>query len=88
MLLALLLVLTMLRGLGIISGMKLNYPDELREFFRRKGKIGAAKRMRVLSPEQRREIARKAAQARWSTQKQNQSKKSRRNKPGKGGKGE
>ena len=45
--------------------MKLNFPEELREFFRKKGKMGAAKRMQVLSPEQRREVARKAARARW-----------------------
>ena len=58
----------MLRGQSIIGGMKLDLPDEIREFFRRKGKLGAKRRQQVLSPEKRREIARIAAQARWSKQ--------------------
>jgi hypothetical protein len=41
-------------------------PDEIREFFRKQGSIGGKKRNRALSPEQRQESARKAAQARWS----------------------
>ena len=56
----------MLRGHSIIQGMKLDLPDEIREFFRRKGKLGAKRRQQVLSPEKRREIARIAAQARWN----------------------
>jgi hypothetical protein len=55
--------------------MKLNLPDEIREFFRRQGKIGSKKRMEVLSPEQRQEIARNAAQARWSKREEKQSRK-------------
>ncbi len=47
----------------------MNLPDEIREFFRRKGKLGAKRRQQVLSPEKRREIARVAAQVRWSKQK-------------------
>jgi hypothetical protein len=62
--------------------MKLNYPDELREFFRRKGKIGARKRMKVLSPEQRTEIARHAAQARWKKHQQGNAKSDDRTKTG------
>lgn len=41
-------------------------PDEIREFFRQQGSRGGKKRNRNLSPEKRREIARKAAQARWN----------------------
>jgi hypothetical protein len=55
--------------------MKLNLPDAIREFFRRQGKIGSKKRMQVLSPEQRQEIARNAAQARWSKREEKQSRK-------------
>jgi hypothetical protein len=55
--------------------MKLNLPDEIREFFRRKGKLGAKKRQQVLTPEQRQEIARKAAQARWGKRAEDQPKK-------------
>lgn len=46
-------------------------PDDIREFFRQQGSRGGKKRNRNLSPERRREIARKAAQARW-TEKQKQ----------------
>jgi hypothetical protein len=45
-------------------------PDEIREFFRKQGKIGARKRTQALSPERRREIAQQAANARWAKQKQ------------------
>lgn len=44
-------------------------PDRIREFFRHHGKIGAAKRHAEMSPERRREVARKAAQARWGKRK-------------------
>jgi len=44
-------------------------PDEIREFFRRQGKIGAKKRVKMLSPERRQEIARQAAVTRWAKQK-------------------
>ena len=44
-------------------------PEHIREFFRRQGKIGAAKRHANLSPERRREIARQAIQARWAKRK-------------------
>jgi len=40
-------------------------PDEIRKFFRKQSSIGGKKRNRLLSPEERRESARKAAQARW-----------------------
>jgi hypothetical protein len=41
-------------------------PENIREYFRRQGKIGAAKRYAKLSPERRREIARLAIRARWA----------------------
>jgi hypothetical protein len=51
-------------GLSIIAfGMKLS--ENIREFFRKQGKIGAAKRITSISPERRAEIAKIAAQARW-----------------------
>jgi len=52
-------------GLSIMTNMKM--PENIQEFFRKHGKIGAAKRTEKLSPERRREIAKKAADARWST---------------------
>ena len=51
-------------GLSIMSNMKM--PEDVREFFRKQGKIGAAKRTERLSPERRREIAKDAADARWA----------------------
>ena len=45
---------------------QMKFPDEIREFFRRQGSRGGKKRNRNLSMEKRREIARKAAQARWN----------------------
>jgi hypothetical protein len=44
-------------------------PDDIREFFRRTGRIGARKRHAGLSPERRSEIARIAANARWAKSK-------------------
>jgi len=41
-------------------------PEEIREFFRKQGKIGAAKRMTDITPERRSEIAKIAARSRWS----------------------
>lgn len=46
-----------------MGSMKL--PEDVREYFRRQGKIGAKKRHATLTPERRREIARAAARARW-----------------------
>jgi hypothetical protein len=50
--------------------MKSKLPPEVREFFVQKGKEGGklsgAARMAKLTAEQRREIARKAVQARWT----------------------
>jgi hypothetical protein len=40
-------------------------PDEIREMFRRQGKLGAKKRLEVIPAERRREIAKNAAEARW-----------------------
>jgi len=44
----------------------LKLPDEIREFFRKQGKIGAAKRHASLTAERRREIAKKAVETRWA----------------------
>ena len=41
-------------------------PEDVKEFFRRQGKIGAKKRHANLTPEQRQEIARMAARTRWA----------------------
>jgi hypothetical protein len=49
-----------------MDSMKL--PDDVKEFFRKQGKIGAKKRSANLSPERRREIARLASEARWAKQ--------------------
>lgn len=46
------------------AAMKL--PDDVREFFSKQGKIGAAKRHASLTPERRREIARQAIATRWA----------------------
>lgn len=43
-------------------------PPNVIAFFRRQGKIGAAKRKANLTPERRSEIARLAAIARWANQ--------------------
>ena len=51
----------------MVHAMKL--PDDIRKFFQRQGRIGAAKRHASLSPERRREIARLAIQTRWAKQK-------------------
>jgi len=57
-------------------------PDDLREFFRKQGSIGGKRRMKRLSPRERTEIARKAAQSRWAdkaTKKSGQAAKSKAN---------
>ena len=40
-------------------------PEEIREMFRRQGRIGGRKRLEVISAERRREIAKNAANVRW-----------------------
>jgi hypothetical protein len=42
---------------------------ELSEYFRKLGRKGAKTRMRKVSPEERKRIAREAAKARWSQRK-------------------
>jgi hypothetical protein len=42
---------------------------EAREYFRKEGAIGGRIRARNTTPQRRKEIARKAAQARWSKEK-------------------
>ncbi len=41
-------------------------PENIREWFREQGRIGAAKRNANMSPERRRELARQAVQSRWA----------------------
>jgi hypothetical protein len=53
-------------------------PDEIREFFRKQGRIGAAKRHASLTPKRRSEIARKAVETRWAKEKARTIKKSKR----------
>lgn len=57
-------------GASIISD-TMKIPENVLDFFRKQGKIGAAKRTAALSPERRKEIAKLAAQTRWSKAKQN-----------------
>jgi len=53
-------------------------PNEIREFFRRQGKLGAAKRHASLTPERRSEIAKKAVETRWAKTKAKTTKNSKR----------
>jgi hypothetical protein len=46
-------------------------PEEVLEYFRKQGSIGGRKRSEALTSEQRRELARKAVQARWAKAKAN-----------------
>ncbi len=69
--------MTNTEGLRIISAV-VKLPEDIREYFRKQGKIGAAKRMVVLTPEQRREIARNAVRQRWARAKQRAKAKKRR----------
>lgn len=56
-------------GLSILlDTMKL--PEDIREYFAKQGRIGAAKRKANLTPERRQEIARLAAQTRWKKAKE------------------
>ena len=41
-------------------------PENVKAYFQRQGRIGAAKRQEVLTPERRSEIARNAAATRWA----------------------
>jgi hypothetical protein len=59
------MVLTNARGLSIMM-VKMKLPENVRAYFQRQGKIGAAKRKELLTPERRSEIARQAANARWA----------------------
>jgi hypothetical protein len=44
-------------------------PDEVREFFRRQGRIGGKTRAQNLTAEERSEGARRAVEARWARRK-------------------
>jgi hypothetical protein len=44
-------------------------PDEVREFFRRQGRIGGKTRAQNLTAEERSQGARRAVQARWAKRK-------------------
>jgi hypothetical protein len=48
---------------------RMNLPDEVREFFRRQGRIGGRTRAQNLTPEERSEGARRAVEARWAKRK-------------------
>jgi hypothetical protein len=48
---------------------RMKLPDEIREFFRKQGKIGAAKRHSGMTPERRSEVAKLAAEIRWANAK-------------------
>ncbi len=41
-------------------------PENVREYFQKQGAVGGKTRAANLSPEERREIARKAVQTRWA----------------------
>lgn len=41
-------------------------PEHVKEFFQKQGKIGGKKRSASLSAERRKEIAKRAAEARWA----------------------
>jgi hypothetical protein len=58
---------TIRRPYVIFRRMKL--PDDVREFFRRQGRIGGRTRAQNLTPEERSEGARRAVQARWAKRK-------------------
>jgi hypothetical protein len=68
------IVFELLRGLAYnLAFMKL--PEDIREYFRKQGKRGAAIRAATLSPEERTAIAKKAAAVRWSKPENNSEKK-------------
>lgn len=50
-------------------------PENVKEYFRKQGRIGAKQRSANLSPERRQEIARLAAATRWSNRPQKTSSK-------------
>ncbi len=52
-------------GLSIMVDM-VKLPASVRAYFQAQGKIGAAKRLEVITPERRSEIARAAAMTRWA----------------------
>lgn len=56
-------------------------PENIREYFRQQGKIGAAKRHAGLSAKRRSEIARMAAETRWAKFKSKPGKTKREAKP-------
>jgi hypothetical protein len=47
--------------------------DAVREYFQRISKMGGKARARKMTPEQRKAVAQKAAQARWSKQRKKES---------------
>ena len=57
-------MLTIAKGYSTITP-AMRLPKQISEFFRKQGKIGAAKRHASMSAERRREIAQTAAKARW-----------------------
>ena len=66
----------------ISPSMKL--PEDIREYFRKQGAVGGKTRAANLSPEERREIARKAVQSRWEkSRKKSGTKKAKKTRGGK-----
>jgi len=51
------------------TGETMKLPEDIRRFFAAQGSIGGKKRSANLSPERRREIARKAISTRWAKKK-------------------
>jgi len=49
---------------------KMTLPESALEFFRQQGKAGGLKRSKMLTAEERSDLARKAVQARWAKQKE------------------
>jgi hypothetical protein len=49
-----------------IKSVAMELPENVLDYFRKQGKIGAKKRAATLSPERRKEIATLAAQTRWA----------------------
>ena len=45
------------------------YPQELKDYFAKEGRKGGNKRAKRMTPEQRKEVARTAAKARWAKEK-------------------
>lgn len=52
-------------GVSMLNMKKTKLPPEALEYFRKQGAIGAKRAAEVMTPEQRKEVAKRAAAARW-----------------------